>query len=155
LVGPACGCLTGLESVVVGDVLAEPVGQIVLRPRGREVASEVGEAVLVDLDHAVLADRAFPPGHGSGEHPGDVGVGLLGWAGNVAKHRGNREVCFDVAFVVRRVSGRGRGGRPDRGSSVGCGSYGAFRGGRLTGLPCLIGHKTRTRLTSVACEDTI
>jgi len=114
LVGPACGCLTGLESVVVGDVLAEPVGQIVLRPRGREVASEVGEAVLVDLDHAVLADRAFPPGHGSGEHPGDVGVGLLGWAGNVAKHRGNREVCFEVAFVVRRVGEGGCGGCPDR-----------------------------------------
>ena len=32
-VGPACGCLTGLESEVVGDVLAEPVGQILLRPR--------------------------------------------------------------------------------------------------------------------------
>ena len=29
-VGPAGGCLTGLESRVVGDVLAESVGQIVL-----------------------------------------------------------------------------------------------------------------------------
>ena len=67
--------------------------------------SEVGEAELVDLDHAVLADRAFSPRHRSGEHPSDVGVGLLGRAGNVAKHRGDREVCFDVAFVVRRVSG--------------------------------------------------
>ena len=113
-VGPACGCLTGLESVVVGDVLAEPVGQILLPPRGGEAVSEVGEAELVDLDHAVLADRAFPPGHRSGEHASDVGVGLLGRPGNVAEHRGNREVWFDVAFVVRRVSGRGCGGRPDR-----------------------------------------
>ena len=83
--------------------------------------SEVGEAVLVDLDHAVLADRAFSPGDGSGEYPGDVGVCLLGRAGNVAEHRGDREVCFDVAFVVRRVSGCGCGGCPGRGSSVGWG----------------------------------
>ena len=76
--------------------------------------SEVGEAELVDLDHAVLADRAFPPRHGAGEHPSDVGVGLLGRTGNIAKHRGNREVCIEVAFVVRRVSGGGGGGCPDR-----------------------------------------
>jgi hypothetical protein len=112
--GPTCGSLTSLESVVVSDVLTEPVGQILLRPRGGEAVSEVGEAELVDVDHAVLADRALPPRHRSGEHTSDVGVCLLGRTGNVAKHRGNREVCFDVAFVVRRVSGRGCGGCPDR-----------------------------------------
>ena len=32
-VGPAGGCVTGLEPDVVGDVCAEPVGQIMLRPR--------------------------------------------------------------------------------------------------------------------------
>jgi hypothetical protein len=87
-----------------------------------EAVLEVGEAELVDLDHAVRADRAFSPGHRSGEHPSDVGVCLLWRAGNVAKHRGDREVWFDVAFVVRRVSGCGYGGRPGCGSSVGWGS---------------------------------
>ena len=121
-VGPACGCLTGLESVVAGQLLTEPVGQIVLPPRGREAVSEVGEAELVDLDHAVLADRAFSPGHRSGEHPSDVGVGLLGGPGNIAKHRGDREVWFDVAFAAHWLTGCGYGGRPGRGSSVGWGS---------------------------------
>src|SRR5512133_3814044 len=51
-VGPAGGCLAGLESRVVGDVLAESVGQIVLSPRRRKVPAEIGEAQLVDLDHA-------------------------------------------------------------------------------------------------------
>ena len=77
------------------------------------MAAEVGEAELVDLDHAVLADRALPPRYRSGEHTSDVGVRLLGRTGNVVEHRGNREVYFDVAFVVRRVSGCGYG-RPDR-----------------------------------------
>jgi hypothetical protein len=40
-VGPAGGCLPGLESGVVGDVLAEPVGQIFLAPRRGEVAPEI------------------------------------------------------------------------------------------------------------------
>jgi len=31
-VGPAGGCVTGLEPGVVGDVSAEPVGQVLLRP---------------------------------------------------------------------------------------------------------------------------
>ena len=31
-VGPAGGCLPGLEPDVVADVCAEPVGQIMLRP---------------------------------------------------------------------------------------------------------------------------
>src|SRR5215212_11264797 len=42
-VGPARGCLTGLESEVVGDVLAESVGQIALPPRRGKVAAEIGD----------------------------------------------------------------------------------------------------------------
>src|SRR4051812_14831456 len=58
-VGPAGGCLAGLKSGVVADVLAESVGQIVLPPRRRKVAAEIGEAQLVDPEHAFPAHRAF------------------------------------------------------------------------------------------------
>ena len=68
------------------------------------MAAEVGEAELVDLDHAFLADRAFPPGHRSGEHAVDVGVGLLGRPSHVAEHRGNRQVWFEVVVAIRWVS---------------------------------------------------
>src|SRR5215212_10612682 len=61
-VGPADGCLTGLEPGVISDVLTEPVSQILLPPRRRKVAAEIGDAQLVDLEHAFPADRAFPPG---------------------------------------------------------------------------------------------
>ena len=103
-----------------------------------KLAAEVGEAELVDLDHAVLADRAFPPGHRSGEHPVDVGVGLLGGPGNVAEHRGNRQVWFEVAFAIRWVSGVASvAGATVESPSDGAASC-TFRGGRRTGVPWVI-----------------
>jgi hypothetical protein len=112
-VGPAGGCLAGLESPVVGDVLAEPVGEIVLSPRPREVAAEIGRGELVDLEHAFSADRAFPPGDSPGEHAGDVGIALLGRSGDVAKHRRHRQVRFEPAFVHLPLSDIDSGGRRD------------------------------------------
>jgi hypothetical protein len=112
-VGPACGCLTGLEPGIVGEVCAEPIDQILLSPRGWEAVAEVGEAELVDLNHALLADRAFPPGHCSGEHAVDVGVGLFGRPGHVAKHRGNRQIWFEVGVGNRPVRDRDFGRRSD------------------------------------------
>ena len=106
------------------------------------MAAEVGEAELVDLDHAFLADGAFPPGHRSGEHPVDVGVGLLGRPGHVAEHRGNRQVWFEVVVAIRWVSEAGFGGRRDIWIWVGRGSCCTFSGEWRAGVPQ--GHLTES-----------
>ena len=99
------------------------------------MAAEVGEAELVDLDHAFLADRAFPPGHRSGEHAVDVGVGLLGGPGDIAEHRGDRQVWFEVVVAIRWVSEAGFGGRRDIWIWVGRGGCCTFSGEWRAGVP--------------------
>ena len=95
------------------------------------MAAEVGEAELVDLDHAFVADGAFPPGHRSGEHAVDVGVGLLRRPSHITEHRGNRQVWFQVVVAIRRVSEAGFGGRRDMWIWVGRGGCCTFSGRRL------------------------
>ena len=99
------------------------------------MAAVVGEAELVDLDHAFGANRAFPPGHRSGEHAVDVGVGLLGKPSHVAEHRGNRQVWFQVVVAVRWLGEGGFGGRCDIWIWVGRGSCCTFRREWRAGVP--------------------
>jgi hypothetical protein len=133
-VGPAGGCMTGLKSRVVADVLTEPLGQIVLPPRRRKVPAEIGEAQLVDLDHAFPAHRAFPPGDGPGEHAGDVAIGLLRRPGDVAEHRRHRQVRFEPAFVHLVRSDSDFGGRRNGWFFLERGSSHAFVASRRIGI---------------------
>ena len=112
---PACGCVSGLDERMPGQVGSEAFGQIGLRPGAGESGREEVVGELVDVDEAFSGDGAGPPCVGAIHLPGDVRIRELVEAHGLAEQRGHRQLGFGIINVfgcepVVGLRGADRGG---------------------------------------------